>query len=436
MTPKQLTGVQGRLGEFLEDLIEPMGRSERRHWAGVYVQGLLLDGDRKSVQPMAARLAGADEQALNQFLNQSPWAVTEIQQRLAQRLSEDGHEPVCWMVDETSFPKAGEHSVGAARQYCGTLGKIANCQVAVSLHWRQAQLSYPMSWRLYLPKEWCEDSARRTEAHIPAEVVYQTKTDLALELVDQAMAWDVPRGVVLADSFYGNDFSFRAALRERHLDYAVAVEPTTVVWMEDPNQVPVAASAKTGRPRRYPKLADLPLALSLEKLAQQLPKKTWRMVTWRIGTKGPQRSRFALTEVWAAHGWRAQKHPPRVREWLLIEWPEGADAPSDYWMVWRANREGAPSLLRAVRTARGRWPIEQDYRELKEELGLDHFEGRGWPGWHHHVTLVTLAFAFLRSEQLRFKKNFTCQLATDPAPPAGSADPDDGQMSVVPDHVR
>ena len=148
MTPKQLTGVRGRLDEFLEYLVEPIGRSERRHWAGVYVQGLLLDGERKSVQPMAARLAGADEQALNQFLNQSPWAVTEIQQRLAQRLSEDGHEPVCWMVDETAFPKAGEHSVGAARQYCGTLGKVANCQVAVSLHWRQDQMSYPMSWRL------------------------------------------------------------------------------------------------------------------------------------------------------------------------------------------------------------------------------------------------------------------------------------------------
>ncbi len=259
---------------------------------------------------MAARLAGADEQALNQFLDQSPWAVTEIQPRLAQQLGEDGHAPVCWMVDETAFPKAGEHSVGAARHYCGTLGKIANCQVAVSLHGRQAQLSDPMSGRLYLPKEWCEAAARRTEAHLPAEVVDQTKTDLALALVDQAMAWAVPRGVVLADAFYGNDFYFRAALRERHLDYAVAVEPTTVVWPEDPPQVPVAASAKTGRPRRDPKRTDLPRALSLEKLARPLPKKTWRMVTWRLGTNGPQRSRFALTEVWAAHGWRAQNIRP------------------------------------------------------------------------------------------------------------------------------
>jgi len=435
MTPTQLTGVQGRLEEFLEDLIEPIGRSERRHWAGVYVQGLLLDGERKSVQPMAGRLAGADEQALNQFLNQSPWAVTEIQQRLAQRMGEEGHEPVCWMVDETSFPKAGTHSVGAARQYCGALGKIANCQVAVSLHWRQEQLSYPMSWRLYLPKEWCEDSVRRAEAHIPKEVAYQTKTDLALELIDQAMAWDVPRGAVLADSFYGNDFSFRSALREKHLDYAVAVVPTTGVLTEDPSQVPVRVRAKTGRPRQYPSTHDMPTAISLERLARNLPKKAWRMVTWRIGTKGPQRSRFALTGVWAARRWQAQGHPLRVREWLLIEWPEGADAPADYWMLWRAERDEAPSLLRAVRTARGRWPIEQDYRELKEELGLDHFEGRGWLGWHHHVTLVTLAFAFLRAEQLRFKKNFICQLADDPASSAGGSDSYDRPMSVVPDDV-
>ena len=154
MTEKQLSGVQERLGRFLAELVEPMGRSERRHWAQVYLQGLLLDGQRKSVQPMAERVGGGDEQALNQFLNQSPWEVTEIQRRLARRLAEDGNEPVYWVVDETSFPKAGEHSVGVARQYCGALGKITNCQVAVSLHWCQGASSYPISWRLYLPKEW------------------------------------------------------------------------------------------------------------------------------------------------------------------------------------------------------------------------------------------------------------------------------------------
>ncbi len=436
MTEKQLAGVRPRLERFLGGLVESMGRSERRQWAQVYVQGLLLDGERKSVQPIAARIEGADEQALNQFLNQSPWEVAAIQHQLADRLAAVEHEPVFWMLDETSFPKAGNHSVGVARQYCGALGKIANCQVAVSLHWRQALMSCPVSWRLYLPKAWCEDAKRRNQARIPTTVSYQTKTELALELVEQALAWNLPCGTVLADSLYGNDFSFRAALREKQLGYAVAVAASTAVWTDDPNAVPVPATAPRGRPRQHPRLEDLPATAPLEALARRLPNKAWRTVTWRAGTKGPQRSRFALVEVWAAHGWQAHAHWPRVRESLLVEWPQAATGPSDYWMLWRAPHDEPLPLLRAVRLAKGRWPIEQDYRELKEELGLDHFEGRSWPGWHHHVTLVTLAFAFLRTEQARAKKNFTCELAADPSPSPGSPHSYDRPVPVVPDAVR
>jgi SRSO17 transposase len=436
VTPKQLAAVEQRLDGFLSGVITPMGRSERKRWAEIYVRGLLLDGDRKSVQPIAQRIEGADEQGLNQFLNQSPWAVMEVQRRLAARLRENEHEPTFWAIDETSFPKAGEHSVGVARQYCGALGKIANCQVAVSLHWRQAAMSCPVSWRLHLPKSWCDDPARRRVAHVPDEIVYKTKTQQALELIGQALDWDLPQGVVLADSFYGNDYSFREALRGHPLAYAVSVEPTTVVWTADPSEVPFPPPASTGRPRRYPRLVDLPAAISLETLARQALTKDWRLVTWRKGTKGPQRSRFILIPVWAAHGWRKQAHPIRVREWLLVEWREETDAPSDYWLLWRPDRCPAPSLLTAVRWAKGRWPIEQDYRELKEELGLDHFEGRGWLGWHHHVTLVTLAFAFLRSEQHYAKKNFTCELTADPATPPGRSDPPVGPMPVVSQPLR
>lgn len=435
MTEKQLAGVSGRLERFLEQLVEPMGRSERRQWAGVYVRGLLLDGERKSVQPMAARIEGADEQALSQFLNQSPWEVAEVQRRMAERLAAVEHDPVFWTIDETSFPKAGEHSVGVGRQYCGALGKIANCQVAVSLHWRQGPMSCPVSWRLHLPKEWCEDAKRRVEARIPAEVAYRTKTQLALELISQALEWELPRGRVLVDCLYGSDYSFRAALREQQLDYAAAVAVTTAVWTEDPNNVAVRAGGKLGRPRLHPRLEDLPETIPLDVLASRLPKKTWRMVTWRTGTKGPQRSRFALVGVWAAHGWQAQAHWPRVREWLLIEWPEHAGAPSDYWLLWQAQRDDIPALLPSVRAAKGRWPIEQDYRELKEELGLDHFEGRGWPGWHHHVTLVSLAFAFLRAEQSHAKKNFTRDFATDAPTSPSLPDPHGGPMSLVSDQV-
>jgi len=243
MTPKTLKALDHRLRHFLEDLTEPMGRSERRRWARVYLEGLLLDGERKSIEPMAARV-GADVQALRQFLGQSPWEVEEVQHRLALKVVDLLSEPAVWIIDETAFPKAGEHSVGVARQYCGTLGKIANCQVAVSLHWSSAETSCPIVWRLYLPKEWLEDTERATEVKLPSGTAYRSKTELALEVIDQALGWELPRLPVVADSFYGNDFSFRQALRERHLPYAVQVEPTTA---EQKFQVPDRTTPRSTR---------------------------------------------------------------------------------------------------------------------------------------------------------------------------------------------
>jgi SRSO17 transposase len=363
---------------------------------------------------------GGDVQALRQFVGQSPWAVEEVQELLARKVVDTLSEPVVWMIDETAFPKAGAASVGVARQYCGTLGKLANCQVAVSLHWSTAEMSCPLGWRLYLPEKWVSDPALRALGKIPEGIIYQSKAELALALIDTALEWEVPGLPVVADSAYGNDFSFRAALRERGLDYAVAVEPTTKVWREDPNAIPVPASKSTGRPRRFAPSSAFAEPEDLRAIALALPASAWQSVTWRAGTKGPMSSRFARVKVWAAHGWKAQKHPPRVAEWLLVEWPEGAIAPSDYWLAQLGPQTSG--LRRLVRTARARWRVETDYRELKEELGLDHYEGRHWPGWHHHVTLVSMAFAFLRCEQARAKKNFWCDLAADPAPPASRLD--------------
>ena len=408
MTPQTSKALDHRLQDFLQDLIEPMGRSERRHWARVYVQGLLLDGERKSIEPLAARQPGADVQALRQFVGQSPWAVEEVQRRLAHKVVDLLSEPEVWIIDETAFPKAGEHSVGVARQYCGTLGKVANCQVAVSLHWSSAEASCPLGWRLYLPKEWLGDGERGAEVKLPEGTVFRTKTELALELIDQMLAWGVPVLPLLADSYYGNDFGFRQALRQRQLPYAVQVEPSTVVWTEDPN-LPLPPPKKTGRPGQYPPWQGLPRPQSLEVVVKALPASAWRTVAWRQGSQGVQRSRFAQVQVWAAHGWREQAHPPRVPEWLLVEWPREKDQPTKYWL---AQLGPQPlGLRRLVRTAKGRWRVEQDYRELKEELGLDHYEGRSWIGWHHHVCLVSMAYAFLRFEQARFKKNFWCDLA-------------------------
>lgn len=406
MTSRALKALERRLEHFLEDLTAPMGRRERRHWARVYVEGLLLDGERKSIEPIATR-TGVDVQALRQFVGQSPWAVEQVERRLAEKIVELLREPEVWIIDETAFPKAGQHSVGVARQYCGTLGKVANCQVAVSLHWSSAEASCPLLWRLYLPKAWLEDAARAREVKLPAGAAYRAKTELALELIDQARAWDLPRLPVVADSFYGNDFGFRAALRERQFAYVVEVEATTVVWTQDPN-LPLPTAKKRGRPRQYPPLQALPRPENLRAVAEQLPPSAWRTVAWREGSQGVQRSRFARLEVWAAHGWRAQQHPPRVAEWLLVEWPPDAGAPSKYWLAQLA--EPSVGLRRLIRLARARWRVELDYRQLKEELGLDHYEGRHWLGWHHHVCLVSIAYAFLRAEQARLKKNFWCDL--------------------------
>jgi SRSO17 transposase len=430
VTPQTLKQLDRRLAGFLGELTEPMGRSERRHWARVYLEGLLLDGERKSVEPIADRIPGADVQALRQFLSQSPWEVAEIQRRLALKVADTLSEPELWILDETSFPKAGDHSVGVARQYCGALGKIANCQVAVSLHWSSAETSCPLSWRLYLPEEWLTNRLRAAEVKLPAELKYQTKTALALELIDQALEWQLPKLPVVADSAYGNSFEFREGLRHRQLEYIVSVEPTTMVWTTEPNQPLPPKPKAIGRPRRYPALTDLPAAQSLLAVAKALPASSWQTIIWRQGTKGPMRSRFAKVLVWAAHGWRKQLHPERVAEGLLIEWPQEAPEPTDYWLG--ALGLQTVGLRRLVRTAKGRWRIEQDYRELKQELGLDHFEGRHWLGWYHHVTLVSMAFAFLRLEQARVKKNSWYDFADGPEAPPGGVNPPQWQMPVVP----
>ena len=432
MTPQSLKGIESRLLHFLEDLLEPMGRSERRYWAKVYIQGLLLDGERKSIEPLAARVAGADVQALRQLVGQSPWAVEEVQRRLAHKIVDLLSEPEVWIVDETAFPKAGEHSVGVARQYCGTLGKVANCQLAVSLHWSSAEASCPILWRLYLPRVWLEDAPRAAEVKVPPGTIYRSQTDLALEVIDQALAWELPRLPVVADAYYGNDFDFRQELRERQLPYAVQVEPSTVVWTEDPSLPGPLPQKPRGRPRKHPPARDLPPVRDLRAVAEQLPAAAWHSVTWRQGSRGPQRSRFAKLPVWAAHRWK-REHRPRVREWLLVEWPAESSAPVKFWL---AQLGPQPlGLRRLVRTAKARWRVELDYRELKDELGLDHYEGRHWLGWNHHVCLVTLAYAFLRSEQARLKKNFWCDLAGDPEEPANPARAAGGTMPIVPDSV-
>ena len=419
MTPQELKALDRRLSSFLEELLAPMGRSERRHWARTYVEGLLLDGERKSMEPMASRLSGVDVQALRQFVGQSPWSVEEVQRQLALKVVDLISSPEVWILDDTSFPKAGLHSVGVGRQYCGALGKVANCQVAVTLHWSSGEASCPLGWRLFVPQQWFEDAKRAAEVKLPPDLTFRSKPELACELLDQVLGWGVPPLPLVSDSFYGDSYDFRQQLQQRQLKYVVTVEPQTQVWTQDP-QTPPPPTQRPGRPRKVPTPAGLPSPQDLPTVAGQLPPSAWRNVTWREGSRGLQRSRFARLPVWAAHGWRSGTRAPRVAEWLLIEWPTGEKQPVKYWLAQLDSR--VPGLRRLVRMAHARWRIELDYRELKEELGLDHFEGRHWLGWHHHVTLVTLAYAFLRAEQARLKKNDWCDLTPGPAEDAAAFD--------------
>lgn len=432
MQARELKRLEQSLERFLAGLTAGLGRSERRRWAGVYVRGLLLDGERKSVEPMAGRL-GESDQDLHHFVGHSPWSADTLLEGLAKTTAMA--PPAYWIVDETSFPKAGQHSAGVQRQYCGALGKTANCQLAVSLHRADeaAGTSQPLSWRLFLPESWADDPARCQRAGVPPEIIHHSKQDLAPGLLARAQGWKSPPGVVLADEAYGGSFEWRAALRVRDLFYCVRVPWTTTGWQQQPRFGEPAPVRRGFRAKRGPLPGPEPKHLLA--IAQGLPASAWKKVTWRQGTKGPQRSRFASLPVWAAHGWKQGPQPERVEEVALIEWPQGEPAPTRYWLARLPPKKIA--LARLVATAKARWRVEQDYRELKDELGLDHYEGRSWQGFHHHVALVTAAFVFLRQEQARLrrraqKKSAPADLAAGAPQSPGRAHPPERSLPLVP----
>jgi SRSO17 transposase len=393
VTEKQLAKSRQRLETFTAEMLAPLGRSERRHWGRVYVRGLLLDGERKSVGAMIPRLPEGNEQALQQFVSQSPWPWEPVWERLAAEARRQKGEAF-WIVDDTSFPKKGEYSVGVQRQYCGALGKLANCQVAVSLHQAGPTGSQPLAWRLYLPESWTEDQKRRTRVGIPPEVAFQKKWELALDLLDQVRAWGLPDRIVLADADYGDRGEFRTGLEQRGLSYALGITSQLVVWSQPPRPRVPRRRGPGPAPKRLRYENETPL--SVKALAQQHQMR-FRQVTWREGTKGAMRSRFWAQRVQTAHHWQWGEEPGQA-VWLLVEWPADEPEPTKYFLC---ALPGRMSVRRLVRVAKSRHWIEQDYQQMKEELGLDHFEGRSWNGWHHHVTLVMLAYAFLQRERRR-----------------------------------
>lgn len=408
MNSRGLDAARWRLKRFVADLVEPIGRRERRMWGEIYVRGLLLDGERKSIEPMAARVPGGNAQAMQQFIGQSPWGVAEVRARLARRMEKELCPAAGWIIDDTGFPKQGRHSVAVARQYSGTLGKTGNCQVAVSLHLATDDASVPLDFELYLPESWASDAQRRRKAGIPEEIVFRTKWQIALTLIDRAIDNCLTPGVVTADAGYGIVTAFRDELAQRRLTYMVGVIETMGAWTERVMRKAPPPYSGRGRPRKPRYTAPPPT--SLLEIARGLPVEAYRNITWRRGRKGPLMSRFAALRVQPAHG-HIQQAPEQPMVWVLIDWPVGADKPTRYWL---SNLPASIGLRRLVRHAMLRWHCEQDYQQAKEELGLDHYEGRGWLGWHHHVTMVQIAQTFLTMERLRQQKKLFIDPSCDP----------------------
>ncbi|MGX1887892.1 IS701 family transposase [Streptomyces sp. NPDC055287] len=393
--------LRGELAEFVADVFGSLVRRDQRRWGECYVRGLMLDGRRKSIQPMSERLPDGNMQALQQFVNQSPWQWAPVRQRIAERLCE-AIRPEVWVVDDVSFPKCGRASVGVARQYCGALGKRANCQVAVSVHAATDTASCPLEWELFLPEEWTADDSRRQRAGVPDEVGYVSKTRLALKVLDGLAEQGLAVPVIVADAGYGRSVSLRLALEERGWSYVMAVDPKEIARpaAAEPYQ-PVYGGLGPPTLPRYREPAR-PLSTFIDTAT------AFEEVVWRQGSKGRMTSRFALIQVRPSgkEACRtAQEQAGGRSRWdgvlplrtLLVEQPDDADEPTGYWMT---NLPGTTSIADLVRWAKMRWRIEHDYRELKHGLGLDHFEGRTWRGWHHHVTLVTAAQAFLTLRRL------------------------------------
>jgi SRSO17 transposase len=401
LSQKEVARVRGRLVEFAEEMFASMRRKDQRGWGEVYLRGLMLDGKRKSIEPMAARLPDGDEQCLQQFVNQSPWDWVPVRKALARRMSAEIC-PEAWVIDDTGFPKFGKHSVGVARQYSGSLGKVGNCQVAVSVNAVTDEASAALDWRLFIPKEWDEDSDfnrdRRSKAGLPEDFHHVEKWRLALEMIDEITGWGIDPPVILADGAYGDNTQFRQGLDDRGLSWVLDSKHTTSAYAE---HVKPERPDYQGR-GQPPKCRYREDPSSLLDLALAAGANTAQTVTWREGTRGEMTSRFLTLRVRPANIELRRAANKQDLEldvcWLICDWPEGKDRPVKYWL---SNLPENTPIEDLVRLGKLRWRIEHDYRELKDALGLDHFEGRGWRGFNHHVTLVSVAHAFLALERRR-----------------------------------
>src|SRR6202008_863511 len=393
---------ESRFAGYVEGLVSVIGLTDRAGPLRDYCIGLMMPCERKSVEPMAAVTApgrtAAQHQSLLHFVGNAAWSDEKVLAKAREMVlpAIERHGPIeAWIIDETGFQKKGEHSVGVTRQYCGELGKQDNCQVAVSLSLANHHASLPVAYRLYLPKEWATDRQRRRKAGVPKEVTFKTKPAIALDHLRFACAAGLPRGVVLMDAGYGTDTALRENITALGLSYVAGIQPQTSVWAAGPGPRPPKTWSGSGRPPKLLRRDSKHRPISVKKLAIGLPAHAWRKITWREGTAERLSSRFARIRVRPAHRdyWLAENRP---EEWLLVEWPEGEQAPTKYWFSTLSATIGFRELVDIVKL---RWRIERDYHELKQEVGLGHFEGRSWRGFHPHATLGIAAYGFLVSER-------------------------------------
>jgi SRSO17 transposase len=429
------SGVESRFERYAELMVQALEHADRATPARWYLRGLMLPGTRKSVEPMAARVHPQDvcsaHQSMHHLVADSDWSdqalLAAVAREVVPVLTEHGEAPCFWIIDDTGHRKYGRHSVGVARQYCGQLGKTENCQVAVSLTLATTEGSLPLSYRLYLSREWTEDKARCKRAGVPQDIRFVTKDELAWAQIEAALAADVPRGTVLMDSAYGDNATLRDRLSAQALSYAVAVRAHTAVWWAEHQPAPPPVRSQAGgRPRTRVARDATHQPIGVLELARALPAGSYRTISWREGTNATLTSRFARVRVRAA-----QANRPRAEEWLLIEWPKDEAEPVHYFL---SNLPEDISLRELVDTVKTRWRIERDYLELKQELGLGHYEGRNWRGFHHHASLCIAAYGFLMLERLAGVKKNAARLKAPALPedfrPRG-AGPDATPHSVV-----
>jgi SRSO17 transposase len=393
---------ESRFAAYVEGLVSVIGHADRARPLRDYCMGLMMPCERKSVEPMAAVTAparvAAQHQSLLHFVGEGRWSDEKVLAKVRETVLPEiqRHGAIeAWIIDDTGFPKQGRHSVGVARQYCGQLGKEDNCQVAVSLSLANGHASLPVAYRLYLPQEWTTDHARLRKAGVPEDIAFKTKHEIALEQLRWACEAGLPRGVTLLDADYGNNSALRADITALKLMYVAGILSNTTVWAPGKRPLPAKKWSGRGRPPKLLQRDAKHKPVSVKELALGLPNHAWRTVKWREGTAERLSSRFARVRVRVARRdfKLAESRPP---EWLLIEWPAGVDEPTKYWL---STLPEDIAFSRLVDLAKLRWRIERDYQELKQEVGLGHFEGRGWRGFHHHATLCIAAYGFLISER-------------------------------------